>query len=177
MTAVADAVDTTTVDTVTTIASRVRDRAKTMGGKVAMREKDLGIWQEVTWASYWDTVQTVGHLIEARLRCIVLPGQLPHALIGSLGQDQGRLGALERGLARSDDLRPGAGVDVGKLRVGDDPGSHRLFVPGDRFRIVDPYQHRVGGDVLPAIHRNFRDAPVDPRRDVEAGRVHLTLYQ
>jgi long-chain acyl-CoA synthetase len=26
-----------------------------------MREKDLGIWQEVTWAAYWDTVQTVAH--------------------------------------------------------------------------------------------------------------------
>ena len=25
-----------------------------------MREKDLGIWQEVTWAGYWDTAQTVG---------------------------------------------------------------------------------------------------------------------
>ncbi|PZG00242.1 long-chain fatty acid--CoA ligase [Micromonospora deserti] len=26
-----------------------------------MREKVRGIWQEVTWASYWDTVLTVGH--------------------------------------------------------------------------------------------------------------------
>jgi long-chain acyl-CoA synthetase len=45
----------------TTIATRVRDRARTMGGRVAMREKDLGVWQEVTWESYWDTVVTVGH--------------------------------------------------------------------------------------------------------------------
>jgi long-chain acyl-CoA synthetase len=45
----------------TTIATRVRDRARTMGGRVAMREKDLGVWQEVTWESYWDTVLTVGH--------------------------------------------------------------------------------------------------------------------
>jgi long-chain acyl-CoA synthetase len=45
----------------TTIATRVRDRARTMPDRVAMREKDLGFWHEVTWASYWDTVLTVGH--------------------------------------------------------------------------------------------------------------------
>jgi long-chain acyl-CoA synthetase len=45
----------------TTIATRIRDRAQTMGSRVAMREKDLGVWQQVTWASYWDTVVTVGH--------------------------------------------------------------------------------------------------------------------
>jgi long-chain acyl-CoA synthetase len=46
---------------VTTIATRIRDRASTMGRRVAMREKIFGVWQEVTWASYWDTVLTVGH--------------------------------------------------------------------------------------------------------------------
>jgi long-chain acyl-CoA synthetase len=49
----------------TTIATRVRDRAQSTGGRVAMREKDLGVWQEVTWASYWDTVLTVGHALLA----------------------------------------------------------------------------------------------------------------
>ncbi len=48
-----------------TIATRVRDRASSMGRRVAMREKDLGVWQEVTWASYWDTVLTVGHALLA----------------------------------------------------------------------------------------------------------------
>ena len=48
-----------------TIATRVRDRAQSMGRRVAMREKDLGVWQEVTWASYWDTVLTVGHALLA----------------------------------------------------------------------------------------------------------------
>jgi long-chain acyl-CoA synthetase len=28
-----------------------------------MRHKHLGIWHEVTWASYWDTVQTVAHAL------------------------------------------------------------------------------------------------------------------
>ncbi|MGI5150394.1 AMP-dependent synthetase/ligase [Plantactinospora sp. CA-294935] len=44
-----------------TIAVRVRDRALATPDAVAMREKDRGIWQEVTWAGYWDTVQTVAH--------------------------------------------------------------------------------------------------------------------
>jgi long-chain acyl-CoA synthetase len=50
---------------VTTLATRVRDRALQTPKQVAMRQKDLGIWQEVTWASYWDTVLTVGHALLA----------------------------------------------------------------------------------------------------------------
>ena len=50
---------------VTTLATRVRGRALATPRKVAMRQKDLGIWREVTWASYWDTVQTVGHALLA----------------------------------------------------------------------------------------------------------------
>ncbi len=50
---------------VTTIATRVRDRARTMPTRVAMREKDFGVWQEVSWSSYWDTVLTVGHALLA----------------------------------------------------------------------------------------------------------------
>jgi long-chain acyl-CoA synthetase len=49
----------------TTIATRVRDRAASMGDRVAMREKDFGVWQEVTWQSYWDSVVTVGHALMA----------------------------------------------------------------------------------------------------------------
>ncbi len=49
----------------TTIASRVRDRARSMGNRIAMREKEFGVWQGVTWASYWDTVLTVGHALLA----------------------------------------------------------------------------------------------------------------
>jgi long-chain acyl-CoA synthetase len=45
----------------TTIASRVRERAGRTPDLVAMREKDFGIWHEVTWAGYWDAVQTVAH--------------------------------------------------------------------------------------------------------------------
>jgi long-chain acyl-CoA synthetase len=49
----------------TTIASRVRERAATMPQRVAMREKDFGIWQEVTWAQYWSRAETVAHALLA----------------------------------------------------------------------------------------------------------------
>ncbi|MGH3949236.1 MAG: AMP-binding protein, partial [Pseudonocardiaceae bacterium] len=51
--------------TTSTIVTRVRDRAQRMPDKIAMREKDFGIWQEVTWAGYWDTIQTVAHALLA----------------------------------------------------------------------------------------------------------------
>jgi len=47
----------------TTLPQRIRDRAASSPHGVAMRRKDLGIWQEMTWASYWDTVVTVGHAL------------------------------------------------------------------------------------------------------------------
>jgi long-chain acyl-CoA synthetase len=47
--------------TVTTLASRVRDWALRAPDQITMRHKHLGIWREVTWRDYWDTVQTVGH--------------------------------------------------------------------------------------------------------------------
>jgi long-chain acyl-CoA synthetase len=45
----------------TTIATRVRDRAAAEPDRIAMREKDFGIWQQVTWADYWDRALTVAH--------------------------------------------------------------------------------------------------------------------
>jgi long-chain acyl-CoA synthetase len=52
---------TTTRTMTTTIATRVRDRALATPTQVAMREKDLGIWREVSWAQYWETIQDVGN--------------------------------------------------------------------------------------------------------------------
>ncbi|HIM84814.1 MAG TPA: long-chain fatty acid--CoA ligase, partial [Acidimicrobiia bacterium] len=39
-----------------TIASMARDWAQWAPGQVAMREKDLGIWQEYTWERTWELV-------------------------------------------------------------------------------------------------------------------------
>ncbi|HEX6075589.1 MAG TPA: AMP-binding protein [Micromonosporaceae bacterium] len=49
----------------TTIVTRVRDRARNTPHRVAMREKNFGIWQEITWADYWEKVQLVGHALLA----------------------------------------------------------------------------------------------------------------
>lgn len=56
-----DAADTT----VKTTATRVRDWAERAPTTIAMREKDFGVWREVTWADYWDQSQDVGHALIA----------------------------------------------------------------------------------------------------------------
>ncbi|HEX6686102.1 MAG TPA: AMP-binding protein [Candidatus Limnocylindrales bacterium] len=47
--------------TTTTLASRIRDRAEGIPHGIAMREKEFGIWQEVTWAQYWENAQDFAH--------------------------------------------------------------------------------------------------------------------
>jgi long-chain acyl-CoA synthetase len=44
-----------------TIAAMVRDRASEMPDTVAMREKDYGIWQEITWGELWKTILDAAH--------------------------------------------------------------------------------------------------------------------
>ena len=51
--------------TTATVVTRVRDRARRSPDRVALREKDFGIWQEVTWSEYWDRVELVGHALLA----------------------------------------------------------------------------------------------------------------
>ena len=54
-------VEPRTATQTTTLATRLRDWAAAHPDRVAMREKDLGIWQEITWAEFWDTVLTAAH--------------------------------------------------------------------------------------------------------------------
>src|ERR1700752_1018205 len=54
-----------TATLVTTVATRVRDRALSMPDRIALREKDFGIWQEVSWADYWNQAELVGHALLA----------------------------------------------------------------------------------------------------------------
>lgn len=49
----------------TTLVTRVRDRAAERPDGVAMRHKSLGVWQEITWAEYWDAVLTTAHALLA----------------------------------------------------------------------------------------------------------------
>jgi long-chain acyl-CoA synthetase len=48
-------------EVVPTIASRVRERARSAPRRVALREKSLGIWQETTWLEYGDLVERAAH--------------------------------------------------------------------------------------------------------------------
>ena len=41
--------------------TRIRDNAERMPRAIALRDKDMGIWREWTWAEYWDQVQLAGH--------------------------------------------------------------------------------------------------------------------
>ncbi|MDT0203856.1 AMP-binding protein [Nocardioides sp. AE5] len=49
----------------TTLVTRVRDRATSNAKGVAMREKRLGIWREITWHDYWESIQDAAHALLA----------------------------------------------------------------------------------------------------------------
>ncbi len=48
-----------------TVAFKIWEWAQKMPDAVAMREKDFGIWQEITWADLWDEVRTAAHALLA----------------------------------------------------------------------------------------------------------------
>lgn len=48
-----------------TLARRIRTRAEETPDRIAMREKNYGLWEEVTWADYWDRSELVGHALLA----------------------------------------------------------------------------------------------------------------
>jgi long-chain acyl-CoA synthetase len=48
---------------VRTIPSRIREHAERDPQRVCMREKRYGIWQDITWADYWEHIQLVGHAL------------------------------------------------------------------------------------------------------------------
>ncbi|GMQ92526.1 MAG: AMP-dependent synthetase/ligase [Acidimicrobiia bacterium] len=48
-----------------TVAWRIRDWAEQTPDRVAMRDKDFGIWQEMTCATLWDEVLTAAHALLA----------------------------------------------------------------------------------------------------------------
>jgi long-chain acyl-CoA synthetase len=49
--------------TVPTLARRIHDHMLRDPGRVCLREKRYGIWQDLTWADYWDNVSLVGHAL------------------------------------------------------------------------------------------------------------------
>ena len=49
----------------TSMVAWLRDIARTEPERVGLREKELGIWQETTYAEYWDLVRTAGLALRA----------------------------------------------------------------------------------------------------------------
>ncbi|MCJ7725531.1 MAG: long-chain fatty acid--CoA ligase, partial [Acidimicrobiia bacterium] len=50
---------------VQTPASLLRDLAATRPHDVALRAKTRGIWREISWAAYWENVETFAHALIA----------------------------------------------------------------------------------------------------------------
>jgi long-chain acyl-CoA synthetase len=50
---------------VRTVPARIRDRGTTDPDRVCMREKRYGIWQDITWADYWEQVSLVAHALRS----------------------------------------------------------------------------------------------------------------
>jgi long-chain acyl-CoA synthetase len=48
---------------VRTVPVRVREWAERSPDEVALRDKRFGVWQEITWASYWEQVELVAHAL------------------------------------------------------------------------------------------------------------------
>jgi long-chain acyl-CoA synthetase len=44
-----------------TIASRAHDWARTQPDKVAMRQREFGIWQETTWSEFWELIEVAAN--------------------------------------------------------------------------------------------------------------------
>ena len=49
--------------TSTSLPQRIRTRAAETPGGIAMREKNLGLWEPETWADYWEASSLVGHAL------------------------------------------------------------------------------------------------------------------
>jgi long-chain acyl-CoA synthetase len=50
---------------ITTVPQRIRRRAASMPDTVALREKRYGIWQDITWAEYWEQTSLVAHALSS----------------------------------------------------------------------------------------------------------------
>ncbi|GGI06017.1 AMP-dependent synthetase/ligase [Egicoccus halophilus] len=73
-----------------TVPARVREHAERDPQRVCMREKRYGIWQDITWADYWEHVSVVAHAlcalgVRAGDRVAVHSENRPEWLYGDVG--------------------------------------------------------------------------------------------
>jgi long-chain acyl-CoA synthetase len=91
MSTVLEPTTTPTADpAVRTVPLRVKQHAADDPRRVCMREKRFGIWQDITWAEYWDNVEVVGHAllslgIEVGDRVAIHSENRPEWLYGDVG--------------------------------------------------------------------------------------------
>ncbi|MEX1178939.1 MAG: AMP-binding protein [Nitriliruptor sp.] len=48
---------------ISSVPQRIKRRAETLPDTVALREKRFGLWQDITWAEYWDQTVLVAHAL------------------------------------------------------------------------------------------------------------------
>ena len=75
---------------VITNPARLRAWAAAKPAKIALREKYLGIWRDITFGEYWDTAETIGHAllaldIEAGDRVAIHSENRPEWLFADMG--------------------------------------------------------------------------------------------
>jgi long-chain acyl-CoA synthetase len=70
--------------------TRIRDHAAAMPDAIALRDKDMGIWREWTWGTYWEHIQLAGHAylalgVEPGDRVAIHSENRPEWLIADMG--------------------------------------------------------------------------------------------
>jgi long-chain acyl-CoA synthetase len=116
--------------TTKTVPSRIRDRAQRSPDRVALREKDFGIWQDITWGEYWDAIVTVGHAllalgVEVGDRVAIQSENRPEWLITDMATVAVRgitMGLYPTNGAVSDQSRRGGPLPARELRLEDPDG-------------------------------------------------------
>ena len=119
--------------------------------------------------------ERVRGLVEPLQRRVARAGEVLDAGVGLVGELEVGLGALKRGFLLIDHFRARAHQDVGELGLCDVDAGLGLAPFGDQLRIVDLEQQLPGGDVLAALDGTLAHPPVDPRGDVDAGRIRFAL--
>jgi len=86
-----------------TLPKLLRASARKFGGKIALREKDLGIWQNITWKEYFERAKFFGLGLlrlgfEREDKVSILSENNPEWLYGDLGTQA--VGGIVVGICR-----------------------------------------------------------------------------
>ena len=102
-------------------------------------------------------------------------GEVFDAGVGLVGEREVGVGALKRSLLLSNDFSACADENIGELGLCDVNAGLGLAQFRDKFGVVDLKQQLPGFDVLAALDGTLAHSPIDPRGDVDAGRIRFAL--